>query len=101
MSKQAILNIANRAKPEIIGICSTGVTETKGDDVDGFIKLIRANHPELADIGSGLCLDARFQGRISGRLGARPSTRMVEALVEPADGRRARPRESTCCPAAI
>ena len=26
--EQAILNIYNRTKPEIIGICSTGVTET-------------------------------------------------------------------------
>ncbi|MDR3462989.1 MAG: nitrogenase component 1, partial [Beijerinckiaceae bacterium] len=29
--EQAVLNIFNRTKPEIIGICSTGVTETKGD----------------------------------------------------------------------
>ena len=48
--EQAILNIANRAKPEIIGICSTGVTETKGDDVEGFIRLIRTRHPELSDV---------------------------------------------------
>jgi nitrogenase molybdenum-iron protein NifN len=49
--EQAIVNIAGRAKPEIIGICSTGVTEIKGDDVDGYIKLIRAKHPELDHIG--------------------------------------------------
>ena len=48
--EQAVLNIAKRAKPEIIGICSTGVTETKGDDVEGFIQLIRTRHPELAEI---------------------------------------------------
>ncbi|WP_035657062.1 nitrogenase component 1, partial [Bradyrhizobium sp. STM 3809] len=46
--EQAILNIHKKQKPEIIGICSTGVTETKGDDVDGYIKLIREKHPELA-----------------------------------------------------
>jgi nitrogenase molybdenum-iron protein NifN len=46
--EQAILNIYNRTKPEIIGICSTGVTETKGDDVEGYIKLIRDKHPQLA-----------------------------------------------------
>ncbi|WP_316230096.1 nitrogenase iron-molybdenum cofactor biosynthesis protein NifN [Bradyrhizobium sp. SZCCHNR1051] len=46
--EQAILNIHKRQKPEIIGICSTGVTETKGDDVDGYIRLIREKHPELA-----------------------------------------------------
>ncbi len=46
--EQAILNIYNKTKPEIIGICSTGVTETKGDDVEGYIKLIREKHPHLA-----------------------------------------------------
>ncbi|WP_072370291.1 nitrogenase iron-molybdenum cofactor biosynthesis protein NifN [Hyphomicrobium sp. NDB2Meth4] len=45
--EQAIVNISNRTKPKIIGICSTGVTETKGDDVDGFIRIIREKHPEL------------------------------------------------------
>ncbi len=45
--EQAVITINNRAKPEIIGICSTGVTEIKGDDVDGFISLIRQNRPEL------------------------------------------------------
>lgn len=48
--EQAVVNIANRTKPEIIGICSTGVTETKGDDVDGYLKIIRAQHPELDKI---------------------------------------------------
>ena len=47
--EQAILNIYKKQKPEIIGICSTGVTETKGDDVDGYIRLIREKHPELAN----------------------------------------------------
>ena len=46
--EQAILNIYNRTKPEIIGICSTGVTETKGDDVEGYLRLIRDKHPQLA-----------------------------------------------------
>lgn len=46
--EQAILNIHKRTKPEIIGICSTGVTEIKGDDMEGYIRLIRDNHPQLA-----------------------------------------------------
>lgn len=45
----AILNIKQRTNPEIIGICSTGVTETKGDDVDGYLKSFRSSHPELDD----------------------------------------------------
>lgn len=46
---QALLNIRQRAKPQIIAICSTGLTETKGDDVEGFIRLAQHKHPELAD----------------------------------------------------
>jgi len=47
--EKALLNIRERAKPALIAICSTGLTETKGDDVDGCIALARQKHPELAD----------------------------------------------------
>jgi nitrogenase molybdenum-iron protein NifN len=47
--ERALLNIRRRAKPAIIAICSTGLTETKGDDVDAYIRLARQKHPELAD----------------------------------------------------
>jgi nitrogenase molybdenum-iron protein NifN len=45
----ALLNIRKRAAPKIIAICSTGLTETKGDDVDGYIVTVRKKKPELAD----------------------------------------------------
>jgi len=48
--EQAILNIHKRANPAIIGIASTGLTETKGDDVDGYLSLIRKKHPELDEL---------------------------------------------------
>ncbi len=47
--ERALLNIRSRAKPELIAICSTGLTETKGDDVDAYIRLAKQKHPELAD----------------------------------------------------
>jgi nitrogenase molybdenum-iron protein NifN len=47
--EKAILNIRQRARPALIAICSTGLTETKGDDVEGFLRVIRGKHPELAD----------------------------------------------------
>jgi len=47
--EKAILNIRTRAKPALIAICSTGLTETKGDDVDGYLELVRQRHPEVAD----------------------------------------------------
>ena len=46
----AVSNIAARAQPALIGICSTGVTETKGDDLEGFVRLIRQNRPDLDPI---------------------------------------------------
>ncbi|MDD5028463.1 MAG: nitrogenase iron-molybdenum cofactor biosynthesis protein NifN [Rhodoferax sp.] len=45
----ALVNIRNRAAPKIIAICSTGLTETKGDDVEGFLVTVRKRKPELAD----------------------------------------------------
>jgi nitrogenase molybdenum-iron protein NifN len=47
--EQALLNIRQRAAPKLIAICSTGLTETKGDDVDGYLNLARQRRPELAD----------------------------------------------------
>jgi nitrogenase molybdenum-iron protein NifN len=47
--EQAIMNIWQRTRPAVIGLASTGLTETKGDDVEAYIKLIRDKHPELAE----------------------------------------------------
>ncbi len=45
--EKALLNIHKRAQPSFIGIASTGLTETKGDDVVGDLRRIKADHPEL------------------------------------------------------
>jgi len=45
----ALMNIRNRAKPNVIAVCSTGLTETKGDDVDGYLQTVRRRKPELDD----------------------------------------------------
>lgn len=47
--EKALLNIRQRARPKLIAICSTGLTETKGDDVEGYLELVRAKHPEIND----------------------------------------------------
>ena len=79
--EQAVITIANRAKPAMIGICSTGVTEIKGDDVDGFITLIRQSRPELNHLPLVYCSTPDFKGAFQdGWAGA--VTRMVEVLVE-------------------
>ncbi len=45
--EQAILTLAEKAKPEIIGLLTTGLTETRGDDMQGILKTFRQRHPEL------------------------------------------------------
>ncbi len=47
--ESALLNIRKRAAPRIIAICSTGLTETKGDDVEGYLTTARKRKPELED----------------------------------------------------
>ncbi|GAB3448474.1 nitrogenase iron-molybdenum cofactor biosynthesis protein NifN [Insolitispirillum peregrinum] len=47
--EQALVNVAKRAKPALIGICSTGLTETRGEDVAPELRLIRQRNPELQD----------------------------------------------------
>ena len=79
--EQAVLTIANRAKPAIIGICTTGVTEIKGDDVDGFIRLIRQAHPELDHLKIVNASTPDFDGAFQDGW-AKAVTRMVEQLVE-------------------
>lgn len=44
--EQSVLNIKKRADPALVAIASTGLTETKGDDVDGFLRLIREKHAQ-------------------------------------------------------
>ncbi|MCI4677115.1 nitrogenase iron-molybdenum cofactor biosynthesis protein NifN [Rhodoblastus acidophilus] len=80
--EQAVLNIIKRTKPELIGIASTGVTETKGDDVIGYIGLIRQNHPELKDFPIVYVSTPDFKDAFQDGW-EKAVTRLVEELVEP------------------
>ncbi|MBI5462926.1 MAG: nitrogenase iron-molybdenum cofactor biosynthesis protein NifN [Gammaproteobacteria bacterium] len=81
--EQAILNIHARAKPAIIGLASTGLTETKGDDVDGYIKLIRDKHPELNDLAIVYVSTPDYLGALQDGW-AKAVTKLIEELAEPA-----------------
>jgi nitrogenase molybdenum-iron protein NifN len=79
--EQAILNIYNKTSPEIIGICSTGVTETKGDDVEGYLRLIRQKHPELANLQLVYVATPDFKDAFQDGW-EKAVARMVDVLVE-------------------
>jgi nitrogenase molybdenum-iron protein NifN len=45
--EKAILTLVEKNKPEMIGLLTTGLTETRGEDMHGILKSIRKRHPEL------------------------------------------------------
>lgn len=47
--EQAVCNIAERSHPQVIGISSNGLIQTRGEDIEGDLRRIRQQHPELAD----------------------------------------------------
>ncbi|ABD05683.1 nitrogenase molybdenum-iron cofactor biosynthesis protein NifN [Rhodopseudomonas palustris HaA2] len=84
--EQAIVNIVGRTQPDVIGICTTGVTEIKGDDLDGFIKDVRRKHPELAHVALVPVSTPDFKGAFEDGF-ASTVAKIVELLVEaPAPG---------------
>ena len=77
--EQALVNIAARTKPAFIGICTTGISEIKGDDLSGFLKVIRANHPELDSIALVEVSTPDFEGSLQDGWAA-AVTGMIEEL---------------------
>jgi nitrogenase molybdenum-iron protein NifN len=45
--EQAILTIIEKYNPEVIGLLTTGLTETRGDDMNRILLTIKEKHPHL------------------------------------------------------
>ncbi|MBU2719314.1 nitrogenase iron-molybdenum cofactor biosynthesis protein NifN [Acidithiobacillus ferridurans] len=78
----ALISIYQRTHPRIVGICSTGVTETKGDDVDGYLKTFLADHPELGDLAVVYVSTPDFKDAFQDGWG-KAVRNIVDTLVEP------------------
>jgi nitrogenase molybdenum-iron protein NifN len=87
--EKAVLNIRNRAKPELIAICSTGLTETKGDDVHAYLQLIGQKHPEVADTALVYVSTPDYLGAFQDGW-ANAVTALIDALVVPSDEKNLR-----------
>lgn len=81
--EQAILNIVAKTDPppKAIGICSSGLIETRGEDIKGDLTLIRRRHPELADTALVYVSTPDYLGAFEDGWGA-AVTAMVDSLVE-------------------
>lgn len=85
--EQALVNIHKRAAPALIGLISTGITEAKGDDVNGFLSLIRERHPELSDMEVVFVSTPDFSGAFQDGW-SKAVTAMVAQLARPSKVRR-------------
>ncbi|WEX79559.1 nitrogenase iron-molybdenum cofactor biosynthesis protein NifN (plasmid) [Sinorhizobium numidicum] len=86
--EQAILNLKTRAKPRLIGICTTALAETRGEDFVGDLAKIKLEHAEeLAGTVVVLTKTPDFDGAIEEGW-AKAVTAMIEAITQ--TGERAR-----------
>ncbi|RZI42973.1 nitrogenase iron-molybdenum cofactor biosynthesis protein NifN [Herbaspirillum sp. HC18] len=84
--EKAIVNIHSRTRPDLIAICSTGLTETKGDDVDAFLKIITQGHPELAGTALVYVSTPDYAGAFQDGW-ANAVLAMIRAFAQPAEKR--------------
>lgn len=80
--EQAIRTIVERNKPAMIGVATTGVTETKGEDMGGQYTLFRQRNPGMAGTALVFANTPDFAGGFEDGFAA-AVTAMVERLVEP------------------
>src|SRR3954453_4441519 len=84
--EQAILTMVERNKPAVIGMMTTGLTETKGDDMQGALTLFRKRHPEVAAATALVFLNTPdFPAGLEEGF-ASAVTAIIEELVPPATG---------------
>ncbi|MBF2014873.1 MAG: nitrogenase iron-molybdenum cofactor biosynthesis protein NifN [Rivularia sp. T60_A2020_040] len=62
--EQAILTLVEKVKPEIIGLCTTGLTETRGDDMEAILRDFRISHPHLNELPILLVSSPDFKGAL-------------------------------------
>ncbi|HYH19260.1 MAG TPA: nitrogenase iron-molybdenum cofactor biosynthesis protein NifN [Azospirillum sp.] len=81
--EEAIRNIHERMKPALIGVCTTGVTETKGEDLAGHYRTFRQRNPGLDDMGLVFASTPDFIGGFEDGF-ASAVTGIVEQFAQPA-----------------
>ncbi|MBV6626242.1 MAG: nitrogenase iron-molybdenum cofactor biosynthesis protein NifN [Rivularia sp. (in: Bacteria)] len=62
--EQAILTLVEKVNPEIIGLCTTGLTETRGDDMEKILREFRQSHPHLKELPILLVSSPDFKGAL-------------------------------------
>ncbi|MBB4211553.1 nitrogenase molybdenum-iron protein NifN [Rhodothalassium salexigens DSM 2132] len=82
--EEAIANLKKKAAPKFIGIASTALTETSGDDIAGDLQDIRARRPDFDDVRLVYASTPDFEGALEDGW-AKAVTAIVDALVPQAE----------------
>ena len=62
--EEALINLTKRMKPRFIGVATTALMETRGEDIVGDLKLILDRRPELRDVRVVLAKTPDFAGAL-------------------------------------
>jgi len=77
----AILTLLEKSNPEIIGLCTTGLTETRGDDMRRILAELRDRTPQLAALPIAFASTPDYKGALQDGYAA-----AVEAVVRDIPG---------------
>lgn len=82
--EQALLNVQKRMKPALIGVASTALTETRGEDTVGDLRVILARQPALAETRVVFASTPDYEGALEDGW-SRAVSAIIEGVVLPPD----------------
>lgn len=85
--EKGLLTLCERASPDVIGLCSTALTETRGEDLADMVARFRSRHPDRSATVVPVAVPD-FEGAFQDGW-ARAVERILEELVAPGGARRA------------
>ena len=83
---EALRTIHKRASPALVGLCSTALTETRGDDIAAYLEEFRRDHPGLGGMEVVYAPVPEFAGALQDGW-AVAVERMVDRFARPAQAR--------------
>ncbi|WP_096602693.1 nitrogenase iron-molybdenum cofactor biosynthesis protein NifN [Calothrix sp. NIES-2100] len=91
--EKAIAKLVQLSQPQMIGLCTTGLTETRGDDMGRLLKEMRQRYPELSQVPIYLVSTPDFKGTLQDGFAA-----AVESIVKEIPQTS---NKQKCCPKQI
>lgn len=78
-----IMTVIEKSQPELVGLFTTGLTETRGDDMDGILRQFHKDHPEV-ELPIVLASTPDFKGSLQDGFAAAVES-MMRSLPEPGE----------------